>query len=178
MSEVYMVIGLGMAICVVFAIFTLTVLFVQAYQIAKKEQSKVARRATIGGLSLAISMLAVVGIAFLTGPIVASLLLAGWFIIIGKAGLAGIGTTGLVLGTILLILIIAVIGIVLGIWPLTVLSIQGYKIVKQKQSYGAKLATVVFAVFGAVCCVSSILTAAVITTSIAIELSGKRFGLT
>ena len=177
-SEFNTVLGFGVPIFIVFAICSLTVLFVQAYQLEKQEQANMAKRAYIGGLSFAVSTLASVGIAFFAGNFVAALLLAGWFIVTGKAGLAGFGTLGVVLGTILLILLIAVIGIVLGIWPLTVLSIQGYKIVKQRQSFGAKFGTVVFAVFGAVCCVVSILTAFGVTTSIAIELSGKRFGLT
>ncbi len=177
-SEFYFVLSVGIPIFIVFAICSLMVLLVQAYQIAKQEQTNVAKRAAFGSLSFALSVLATVGIAFFAGHIVAGLLLVGWFIVIAAAGQTGIGIFGFILSTILVILIVAVIGIVLGIWPLTVLSIQGYKIVTQKQSLGAKLATVVFAVFGAVCCVSSILTAAVITISIVIEISGKRFGLT
>ncbi len=181
-SEFYSVLGVGIPIFIVFAILSLIVLFVQAYQIAKQEEKRVAKRAAIGGSSFAVSILATVGIAFFAGHIVAALLLVLWFVtaaFMPKLGQSEVGIfAALFLSAIPVIIIVVIIGIVFGIWPLTVLTMQGYKIVKQKQSRGAKVATAVLAVFGAVCCVLSILTAAIITTSIVIELSGKRFGLT
>lgn len=180
-SEFRFVLGIGIPIFIVFVICSLIVLFVQAYQIAKLEGQKVTKRAAIGGLSFFVSVLVTVGISSFAGIYVAALLMVLWFILAASTGTLGLGdywVIGLILSAIPVILITVVIGIVLGIWPLTVLSIQGYKIAKPKQSLGAKVGTAAFAVFGAVCCVSSILTAAIITTSIAIELSGKRFGLT
>ncbi|MBK9164285.1 MAG: hypothetical protein IPM21_10280 [Acidobacteria bacterium] len=181
-SEFYTVLSIGIPIFIVFAIGSLMVLFVQAYQLAKLEENRVAKRATMGGLSFAVSIFVSIVISFFAGHMVAAILLVLWFVVAAfmpNLGLSELGIfAGLFLSAIPVIIIVVIIGIVLGIWPLTLMSIQGYKIAKQKQGLGAKLATVAFAVFGAVCCISSILTAAVITTSIVIELSGKRFGLT
>src|SRR5688500_15954975 len=136
-NEFNWILGVGLPVFIVFAILSLTVLFVQAYQFAKQEQRKVAKRITIGGLSVALSILATVGISFFTGIYVAASLIVLWFILAastGKLGLQDYWVISMVVSAAPVVVIIVVIGMVLGIWPLSALSIQGYKLVKRKQS--------------------------------------------
>ncbi len=181
-NEIYTTLSFGIPIFSIFAIGSLAALLVQARQIAKQEQGGFANKALIGVSSFAVSVLVSILISFFIGMYVAALLVVLWFIILASIGTMGLGGDlwwlSMTLGTIPIVLITLLIGMVLGIWPLTVLAMRGYRVVKQKRTLGSKIGAAVIPVLGGICCVLSILTAAIVMTVIAIDLSGKNFGLT
>jgi hypothetical protein len=175
-SEFSSTLTYGIPVFLAFAAGALVVLVSQANQLGEVDKTA-AKKVAIGVASLVVSAFVSIGLGFVAGPLVAVMLLVGGFITIAGTGQVGGAAFGYITGMLLLVLILAGIGIVLAAWPITLLVMRGYKVVKQKPTTGGKLLSAAFAVFGVFCSAVAMLTAAGIMTAVAIQLSGKRFGL-
>ena len=89
-SELYQVLGFGIPTSLVFAICTLVVMLIQASQLSRQSVGTFSKRATIGSLSLAVSIFVTGVISLFAGVYVAAILIVLWFITAAFLGNLGL----------------------------------------------------------------------------------------